>query len=470
VARAPVEERLEHALVKGIVDFIEADTEEARKLGEPARRDRRPADGRHERRRRPLRRGQDVPAAGRQERARDEAGGRATSSRSSRRRRRARRRHHAPTARSCWPRSRATCTTSARTSSASCSSATTTRSSTSASWCRRRRSSSGAREKNADIDRPLGPDHAVARRDGARRARDGAPGLQAAAADRRRDDEPAAHGGQDRAAVRAARGLRADASRSVGVVPELLSRGAPRRTPKSREDYEKRREQHAEAQGPPLVPIADARANAAPRLGAYAAPPAAFRPARVRRLSARGARRATSTGRRSSAWELAGKYPAILDDPGGRRGGAQPLRDAPHARSARRGAWLTAKARVGFGPRAAGDDIEVYADETREELARWPCCASRSQAPEGKPNECLADFVAPKDSGVRTTSARSRSPRASASSARREFEAAHDDYSLDPAEGARRSPRRGLRRVAAREGAARAGATRPTSSSRNRAS
>ena len=60
-----VEERLTHALVHGINEYIEADTEEARQqAAEAARRDRRPADGRHERRRRPVRRRQDVPAAG----------------------------------------------------------------------------------------------------------------------------------------------------------------------------------------------------------------------------------------------------------------------------------------------------------------------------------------------------------------------------------------------------------------------
>ena len=72
----PVDKRIAHALVNGVTDYIEADTEEARLAAEaPARRDRRPADGRHERRRRPVRRGQDVPAAGRQVGAGDEAGG-----------------------------------------------------------------------------------------------------------------------------------------------------------------------------------------------------------------------------------------------------------------------------------------------------------------------------------------------------------------------------------------------------------
>ena len=73
----PVEKRLSHALVHGITDFIEADVEEARLAREaPARRDRRSADGGHEHRRRPVRLGKDVPAAGREIGARDEAGGR----------------------------------------------------------------------------------------------------------------------------------------------------------------------------------------------------------------------------------------------------------------------------------------------------------------------------------------------------------------------------------------------------------
>jgi 5-methyltetrahydrofolate--homocysteine methyltransferase len=60
--------------VHGVVDFIEADVEEARQQYErPLDVIEGPADGRHEDRRRPLRRRQDVPAAGREERPRDEA-------------------------------------------------------------------------------------------------------------------------------------------------------------------------------------------------------------------------------------------------------------------------------------------------------------------------------------------------------------------------------------------------------------
>ena len=78
-AREPVEERLSHALVRGITTLHHrghrGGAAEVR-AADPG--DRRPADGGDERRRRPLRRGQDVPAAGREERARDEAGGRAS--------------------------------------------------------------------------------------------------------------------------------------------------------------------------------------------------------------------------------------------------------------------------------------------------------------------------------------------------------------------------------------------------------
>jgi 5-methyltetrahydrofolate--homocysteine methyltransferase len=70
-----VRERLQHALVHGIDAFIETDTEEgAAAVHAPAGRDRRPADGRHERGRRPVRRRQDVPAAGGEVGARDEEG------------------------------------------------------------------------------------------------------------------------------------------------------------------------------------------------------------------------------------------------------------------------------------------------------------------------------------------------------------------------------------------------------------
>ena len=99
----PVAKRLEHALIKGIDDYIIEDTEAARAyVRVAAAGDRGSADGRHERRRRPVRRRQDVPAAGRQERARDEARGRASDS--VHRGEQGWRQRSAPMAASSWPR------------------------------------------------------------------------------------------------------------------------------------------------------------------------------------------------------------------------------------------------------------------------------------------------------------------------------------------------------------------------------
>ncbi len=125
---APVRERLTHALVHGIDQYIEADTEEARAaVDAPAGRDRRPADGRHERGRRPVRRRQDVPAAGGEVGARDEEGRRLPAALHRGREAAHRRRRQVQRQDRAWPRSRATCTTSARTSSAWCWPATTSR-------------------------------------------------------------------------------------------------------------------------------------------------------------------------------------------------------------------------------------------------------------------------------------------------------------------------------------------------------
>ena len=89
--------RLEHALVNGITEFIDADTEEARLAAErPLARHRGPADGRDERRRRPLRLRQDVPAAGGEVRPRDEAGRRRAPALHGGREARQRRRQRAP--------------------------------------------------------------------------------------------------------------------------------------------------------------------------------------------------------------------------------------------------------------------------------------------------------------------------------------------------------------------------------------
>lgn len=103
-----------------------------------------------------------------------------------------------------------------------------------------------------------------------------------------------------------------------------------------------------------------------------------------------------------STWELAGRYPEILDDEvvGA---SAKVLFDDAKAMLQKivDEKWLTASGVIGFFPaNSVGDDIEVYADETRRKVvARFCMLRQQTKKQKGKWNMCLADFVAPKSSG-----------------------------------------------------------------------
>jgi 5-methyltetrahydrofolate--homocysteine methyltransferase len=103
-------------------------------------------------------------------------------------------------------------------------------------------------------------------------------------------------------------------------------------------------------------------------------------------------------------WELAGKFPAILED---EKVGVQASELYRDARAMLQRIvdekLLTAKATVGFWPaaRVGADDIAVYGDETRTEpLVTLHQLRQQGDKPNGKPNTSLADFIAPSDSGV----------------------------------------------------------------------
>jgi 5-methyltetrahydrofolate--homocysteine methyltransferase len=103
------------------------------------------------------------------------------------------------------------------------------------------------------------------------------------------------------------------------------------------------------------------------------------------------------------SWDLAGKYPEILQDPVVGEAARNVHREGLEMLDrAVRGRWLTASGVYGLWPAAAvGDDIEIYGDEKRERvLMTWHNLRQQAQKPSGNPNQCLADFVAPKDSGV----------------------------------------------------------------------
>ncbi|MGD2075485.1 MAG: methionine synthase [Gammaproteobacteria bacterium] len=103
-------------------------------------------------------------------------------------------------------------------------------------------------------------------------------------------------------------------------------------------------------------------------------------------------------------WELAGSYPKILDDETVGEHALQLFDDAQKMlKKIIDEQWLQAKAVVGLFPasQVGDDDIEIYTDDSRTEvLTTLHHLRQQNQKPPGRPNQCLADFVAPKDTGL----------------------------------------------------------------------
>jgi 5-methyltetrahydrofolate--homocysteine methyltransferase len=103
-------------------------------------------------------------------------------------------------------------------------------------------------------------------------------------------------------------------------------------------------------------------------------------------------------------WQLRGKYPELLNDPKTGREARKLFEDANRLLDRIiRDKLLTARGVMGIFPaNTVNDDIEVYADETgKEVMARFYNLRNQEQKLDGSPNLCLADFIAPKDSGIR---------------------------------------------------------------------
>ncbi|MBN1132924.1 MAG: methionine synthase [Bacteroidales bacterium] len=101
-------------------------------------------------------------------------------------------------------------------------------------------------------------------------------------------------------------------------------------------------------------------------------------------------------------WELRGKFPGIFDDPRYGQEARKLYEDAQQMLDRIiREKWLTAIGVYGLFPaNASGDDILVYRDETRREiLATFTNLRNQSQKENNQPNLCLSDFIAPVESG-----------------------------------------------------------------------
>jgi 5-methyltetrahydrofolate--homocysteine methyltransferase len=199
-----------------------------------------------------------------------------------------------------------------------------------------------------------------------------------------------------------------DASRSVGVMQSLLSEGQrDAYVAGVRADYERVRTQHRDKKGPgPLLAIAEARRLGLATDWSRYRPPAPARPGLtvLRDYPLDKLVPYIDWTPFFQAWELSGSFPKILEDPVVGEA-ARKLHAEAQGTLERlvRGKWVRANGVCGLFPaaRVNHDDIEIYADAKRARVAMtFHNLRQQNQKPAGRPNLCLADFVAPKETGV----------------------------------------------------------------------
>jgi len=203
-----------------------------------------------------------------------------------------------------------------------------------------------------------------------------------------------------------------DASRAVGVVGSLINptlKGPFVQTVQT--DYEKLRAQHGEQRAKPLLPLEEARRRRTP---------IPWRREDMAKPEFTGIRVLTSNMQHGTCnpehaslislsdlvpfidwspffhtWEMRGRYPAILENAEAKKlfADAQSLLE-----QIVKGELLSARAVYGFFPaNAIGDDVELYADESRSQvLTTFHFLRQQMDKPDGQFNHCLVDFIAPK--------------------------------------------------------------------------
>ena len=223
-----------------------------------------------------------------------------------------------------------------------------------------------------------------------------------------------------------------DASRAVGVCTALTSNTqAADFATKVAAEYEAIRIERGDGSKEKLVSLADARANAFQiDWSTYAPPKPAFTGTRVfaeyplHELVER-----IDWTPFFRAWELAGNYPAILEDAVVGESARRLYNDARKMLERMvREKWLTAKGVVGFWPcRRVGDDVVIYEDEGRtKEMSRLFFLRQQVEKRAGRANMCLADFISPEADwigGFAVTAGHGIEEHLA------RFKAQHDDYS-----------------------------------------
>ena len=237
-----------------------------------------------------------------------------------------------------------------------------------------------------------------------------------------------------------------DASRAVPVTSSLLSKDGKEPFVKQlRDDYEKLRSQHAGSQVG-LLSLEAARALA-PRLTYGSLPRPEFTGTRVLAAGASGGNHTLEISLADlvpyidwspffHTWELRGVYPQILQHEKQGEAARKLFADAQQMLGEMvRERWLQPRGVYGFFPaNRVGDDVEIYSDESRTTVrARLHFLRQQIEKGDGTPNWCLADFIAPKPEpdyigAFAVTSGHGLDERV------KKFKADHDDYNAILAE------------------------------------
>jgi methionine synthase (B12-dependent) (EC 2.1.1.13) len=199
-----------------------------------------------------------------------------------------------------------------------------------------------------------------------------------------------------------------DASRAVGVCTQLLSNDLkPAFVAEVKADYAQTRERHLKHKTDTVrLSLNEARAHKFKIDWAAYQPPVPAQPG-VHVLKAYDLAKLVDVIDWTpffASWELHGKFPKILSD---EIVGVEATKLYNDARAMLEKMiaenWIEARAVFGLFPAntVGDDDIAVYKDETRSDiLMTWHNLRQQMKKPEGRANLCIADFVAPRDSGV----------------------------------------------------------------------
>ncbi|MDB5807143.1 MAG: metH [Betaproteobacteria bacterium] len=226
-----------------------------------------------------------------------------------------------------------------------------------------------------------------------------------------------------------------DASRAVGVASQLMSE--TQREPylaALRLEYDRVREQHAGKKGPVMVTLPEARANKSPvDWAAYTPPKPRFIGRKVfRNFNLADLAAYIDWGPFFQVWDLAGAHPQILEDEVVGEAARHVQNDGQAMlKKIIDGRWLTANGVITLLPANTvnDDDIEIYTDETRSEVAlTWYGMRQQTKKPSNTPNRCLADFIAPKGVKPDYIGLFAVTAGLGIDKKLKQFEAAHDDY------------------------------------------